>query len=302
MKNKEKNNTPPADDDKIHISKSVFETSKEMREKALEEERRKQAELEKKLAERRKKAEEARDKRLEAERLELIRLKQGVIEESETIHEEHEEEVHQTPLQKISSFFYLNKWWLGIGVLFTSIIVFLVVDLITNPRPDIIILMIGESYAISEESDIQGYFESFADDFNGNGKIEASVYYIPYTGIETKDYANGVHTKLTAELQAAEGVIVIGNKMCAEITEDDGVYVDLSQIYPDNELISKDRLMLNKTNFAEKIGIDKNALSDDWFIAIRSPKNLLNADEEEMQETYDKDFPVFDAVINDLCN
>lgn len=301
MKNKEKN-TPPADDDKIHISKSVFETNKEMREKALEEERRKQAELEKKLAERRKKAEEARDKRLEAERLELIRLKQGIIKESETIHEEHEEEVKQTLWQKITSFFYLNKWWLGIGALFAFIVVYLTVDLITKPRPDIIILVIGENYKLSEESDIQDYFASFADDFNGNGKTEAAVYYIPYTGIETKDYANGVQTKLTTELQAAEGVIVIGNKLCAEITDDDGVYTDLSQIYPDNELITKDRLLLNKTDFAEKIGLTKDDLTEDWFIAIRSPRRLLNADEDKMQETYDKDFPVFDAVINDLCN
>ncbi len=300
MKNKDSKKTPVSEDDKLHISKSVFEANREMREKAAEEARQKQEELEKKLAERKKKAAEARDKRLEAERLELIRLKQGVIEESETIHEEHEEEIKLTIRQKIVNFFYHNKWWLGIGTVFTAIAVFLSYNLITKPRPDIVVLVIGESYEIAEEGDLKGYVESFCEDFNGNGKVEAAVYYIPYTGIETKDYTNGVHTKLTAELQAAEGVIVIGNNMAADIMSADGIFTDLSQIYSDNELIEKDRFMLSDSTLADRLGIEKSAVTDDWFMAIRAPQELMNADKEDMQEVYDKDFPVFDAMIKDL--
>lgn len=300
MKNKEIKTTHESDDDKLHISKSVFETNREMREKAAEESRKKQEELEKKLTERRKKAAEARDKRLEAERLELIRLKQGIIEESETIHEEHEEEVKLTFWKKIVNFFYHNKWWLVIGTVFTAIAVFLVYDLVTKPRPDIVVLMIGENYQIAEESDLKEYIESFCEDFNGNGKVEASIYYIPYTGNEAADYANGVHTKLTAELQSAEGVILIGNSMAADIMSADGIFTDLSQIYPDCELVDKDRLMLAESNFADRLGIEKGAVTNDWFMAMRAPQKLVNADKDEMQETYDKDFPVFDAMIKDL--
>ncbi|MBO5163466.1 MAG: hypothetical protein J6B75_03365 [Ruminococcus sp.] len=300
MKSKDGKKTPVSEDDKLHISKSVFETNREMHEKAAEEARQKQEELEKKIAERKKKAAEARDKRLEAERLELIRLKQGVIEESETIHEEHEEEVKLNFRQKIVNFFYHNKWWLGIGTVFTAIAVFLTYNLITKPRPDIVVLIIGESYEIAEESDLKGYVESFCEDFNGNGKVEASIYYIPYTGIETKDYTNGVHTKLTAELQAAEGVIVIGNNMASDILSADGIFTDLSQIYSDNELIEKDRFMLSDSNFADRLGITKTAVTNDWFMAIRAPQDLMNADMDDMQEVYDKDFPVFDAMIKDL--
>ncbi len=300
MKNKDSKKTPVSEDDKLHISKSVFEANREMRKKAAEEARQKQEELEKKLAERKKKVAEARDKRLEAERLELIRLKQGVIEESETIHEEHEEEIKLTLRQKIVNFFYHNKWWLGIGTVFTAIAVFLSYNLITKPRPDIVVLVIGESYEIAEEGDLKGYVESFCEDFNGNGKVEAAVYYIPYTGIETKDYTNGVHTKLTAELQAAEGVIVIGNNMAADILSTDGIFTDLSQIYSDNELIEKDRFMLSDSTLADRLGIEKSAVTDDWFMAIRAPQDLMNADKEDMQGVYNKDFPVFDAMIKDL--
>lgn len=300
MKNKDGKNTPPSYDKKLHISKSVFEANRELHEKAAEESRKKQEELEKKLNERKKKAAEARDKRLEAERLELIRLKQGIIEESETIHEEHAEKIKLTFGQKIVNFFYHNKWWLGIGTVFTAITIFLIHNFVTKPRPDMIVMMIGESSEIAEESDLEEYIESFCEDFNGNGKIEVSIYYIPYTGIESKDYANGVHTKLTAELQAAEGVIVIGNNMASEILSADGIFTDLSRIYSDNEFVQKDRFMLSGSNFADRIKIEKNAVTDDWFMAIRAPRNLMNADEDEMQEVYDKDFPVFDSMIKDL--
>ncbi len=300
MKNKdEKKSAVPADDEKIHISKSIFETSREMKEKAAAEELKKQAELEQKLAKKKKKADEARAKRLEAERLELIRLKQGIIEESDSIKEETVEEVKMTLGQKIASFFYLNKWWLGIAAVFGFIAVFLIHNLVTRPNPDIIVLLIGENYTMAEESQLEEYIESFTGDFNENGKTEAAVYYIPYTGIETKDYANAVMGKLSAELQSDESAIIIGNKLCADMLGD-SVLVDLTTLYPENELVKDDKLMLKDSAFAEKIGVDESVITDEWFIAIREPHKLMHTSEEKMQELYEKDFPVFDAIVKDI--
>lgn len=299
-KNNENKATSPVEDEKIHITKSIFETNREMIQKAEEEERQKQEELEKKLAERKRKADEARDKRLEAERLELIRLKQGIIEESETIQQEETEEVKRSIWKKISDFFYLNKWWLGIAAIFGAIGIFLVHNLLTRPNPDIIVLMIGENYTMGEESQLEEYIETFIDDFNDNGKTEASVYYIPYTDNETKDYANGVMNKLFAELQNDEAAIIIGNNLAADILGDDGVLADLSAIYPENEHISKDKFMLKGTDFAAKIGVAESVVTEEWFMAIRAPRKLMHTSEKNMQELYDKDFPVFDALVNDL--
>lgn len=286
-------------DDKLHITKNIFEVSKEQRTKAEEEERLKQAERERIIAEKKRKAQEEHDKRLEAERLELIRLKQGIIEKSETIHEEHEEELKRTFWQKIYDFFYGNKWWLGLTAIFVFIAGGLIINLLNKPHPDMIVLVIGESYAISEESSLDKYVESFAEDYNGNGETLVSVYYIPYTGIETKDYANSVQTKLTTELQSANSVILIGNELTKDVLFDDSL-VNLSEIYPDNKYIIKDKFMLSETDFAEKIGLQKSQVSDDWFISIRTPKKLVYSDFDEMQEVYDRDFDVFDSIIKDL--
>ncbi len=284
-------------DEKLHIDKSIFQMSSEAKseeQRKIEEERRKIAE------EKQKKAEEARDKRLEQERLELIRLKQGIIEESETIHEEHEEIPKQSLWKKIVNFFYHNKWWLGIGTFVTAVFIWLTVGYITKPRPDIVILVIGENYALGSESTLADYIEQFTPDNNENGEILASVYYIPYTGQEQRDYANGVPTKLTAELQSADNVIVFCNKTADEIFDSDVLLTDLTTLYPDNEFVNKERFMLSETDFAEKIGLQKDQITDDWFIAIRNPIKLLYDDKDDMQERYDRDFPVFDAIIKDL--
>ncbi|MDE6776003.1 MAG: hypothetical protein K2J37_06915, partial [Ruminococcus sp.] len=273
----------------------------EMQDKAASEEKAKKAEREKILAERRKKAEEQREKRLEAERIELISLKQGVIEESETIHEESEEVPELTFWKKIGNFFYHNKWWLGMGIFLAAVAVYLVYGIATRERPDIIILVIGENYSLGEESELAGYIESFAEDFNGNGEVLASIYYMPYTGNQQKDYAMGVPTKLTAEIQSGDAVIVFGNQTAYDnIFDTDGILTDLSAVYPENPHIDKDRFMLKGTDFAIKTGMDESELTDDWFIAIREPADLMYDKKKNMQETYDKDFAVFNAIINDL--
>ena len=287
-------------DDKLHISKSVFQTSREMQEKAEEQARKRNEEIQRKYAEKQKKAREARDKRLEEERLELLRLKTGVITESETIHEEVPEEIHQTFWQKVGSFFYLNKWWLGMGAVFTAIAVFFVVSLATKPRPDMVVLLIGNNQALGEESHIDKYFESFTPDNNHNGKKLVSVYYIPYTGNERADFANSVPTKLSAELQSAESVIVIGNELIGEVVTPEDTFTDISSRYHNNEHVKKYKFMLSDTDFAEKIGVSPESVTSDWFMAIRKPQALIYSDEEDMKKTFDKDIEVFDAVVNDL--
>ncbi len=298
--NNVQNNFEDPNDEKLNITKSVFQTAREMQEKKAAEELAKQEELERKIAEREKKKREEHDRQLEEDRKELIRLKQGLISESDTIHEEQPQEIHLSFWQKISSFFYLNKWWLGIGLLCAAVFSYLIYDLVTKPRPDMTVLIIGESSALDEESSLADYFARFADDYNSNGEILVSAYYIPYTDNPQRNYANGVDTKLTAELQSADSVIVIGNKYVDDILKADEVFVDLSDIYPENPHVKKYKYLLKDTGFAEKIGLSPDRLSDDWFIAVRRPAKLMYSSEEDMQEIYDRDFVVFDSIINDL--
>ena len=75
MKDKTKENEP-LDDDKIDVSKSVFQVNREMHEQKLAELEEKQKELERQAQEREKKKREAYERRILEEKKELIRLKQ----------------------------------------------------------------------------------------------------------------------------------------------------------------------------------------------------------------------------------
>lgn len=301
MKDKDKirKNQKP-DDDKIDVSKSVFQVNREMHEQRLAELEKQQEELARQARERERKKREAYERRILEEKKELMRLKQGLIEESETIHEEHEEAPKLSLWKKITNFFYHNKWWLGIGTVLAAAAVFLVHNLLTKPHPDLTVIVLGEYDSVGYAEGLADYVESFADDFNGNGKTEAEIYYIPYSSDDYKNYANGVDGKLATQFQAAESVIVIGGSDVNDILNPEEIFVNLEELYPDNKNVKEYRFNLKDTDFAERIGIGNELSDDELFIAIRRPKNLMYAKYKEIEETYEKDFPVFDKMINDL--
>ena len=152
MKDKKINQPQPDNDEKLDIKKSVFQVNRELQKQRQEELEAQQAELERQYAQHEKEKREAYERKLQDERIELMRMKQGLIEESETIHEEKEEEIKLTFGKKISNFFYHNKWWLGLAVFFVALGSYLAYDLITKPRPDMIILMLCDNKAVRNTS------------------------------------------------------------------------------------------------------------------------------------------------------
>lgn len=304
MKDKdiEKSQQQENDSEKIHVSRSVFQSAKELEQQRRAEMEEQQKLIEQQAAEREKKKREAYERRLLEEKKELLRMKQEQSEESEIIAPEPEKEVKMTFGQKISNFFYHNKWWLGIGVLFAFIACFLIYDLVSRDDPDLVVMVVAENDIVGNSEGLKQYFESFIDDFNEDGEIHVSVYYIPYSDSYQKNYANGTDTKLTAEFQSANSMIVIGNEKLYNILRTDEVFVNLETLYPDSPHTDGIAFNLKDTDFAEKISVAQEALGDDMFIAFRIPQKLMYCDEEDMQEAYDKDFPVFDSIIKDLSS
>lgn len=300
MKEKDKNTRK--NDDKLHISGNFLDNIKEANKKRSEAENANEADIEREMELRRRQREEAHDKKLMEEKRELMRLKQGLIDESEsTIHEEKEEHAEQTFFQKIGNFFYHNSWWLGLGVIGVIFVCWFTVSMILKPRPDVSVMIIGTSSALGEGSTLHEYVEEFAQDYNNNGKILASVYYLPYSEDDTGNYANAVDTRLSALMQSDDAMIVFGSEDTLKALNPEDVFADLSELYPDNPHVEKYAFKLNDTDFAEKVGISPADLSDgDWFIAIRQPHRLMYTSKEKMQEKFDRDIAILDGMINDL--
>lgn len=288
------------DDDKLDINKSVFQSSRDLKKKAAEEEEARQLEIQRKIEARERKKREAYDRRIYEEKKELMRLKQGLIEDSEMVREEAAVEEKRTLWQKISSFFYLNKWWLGIALAVVLIVGFLVYNFLQRPRPDMKVLVVTKSSDMTSSDGLTDYLQRFCKDNNKNGEILVAAVGVSMSDNEYVNYQMGNDTKLTAELESADSVIVIGDGNLDKIVDPEMTFADLEQYFPDNDHVKGCKFMLYGTDLAEKAGIPDELMTYDLYIAIRKPTKLLYSSESEMQKVYDRDIKVLTDIINDL--
>lgn len=264
----------------------------------IEEQREQQAARARELA---RKAEEEKKKayeeQLRQERLELIRLKQGVIDESETIHEEKEVPKKYTVWQKIGNFIYHNKWWMGMAAFFVFVGGYLTVQTLTTVRPDmIVLLLVHDDYFNAACSDnICTLFEQYIQDENGDGKVDVDVYYIPASE-ETADRSGytGDSTKLFTEFQTGEAVLVISDEGADAFIVPDNNLMDLEDGLGQYTQTEAMRFYLSDTGFAEAVGWDE-PLDEDVYIGIRKVKKTMDS-EKKMQEVFDISYPALEQL------
>lgn len=242
-------------------------------------------------------------KTLAEEKVELLKLKQGVISESDKLDLKPDEKKHYTPWQKFKNFIYHNKWWLGISTFFVMIAAFLVYDTLTTTKPDIkFMLLCNDTELYYRIEDIGKYFDQFTDDYNDDDKNCADILYIPISENEDTNsmglYESSL-TKLSAEFQMGETMLVIADKNSAELIMPEETLVNLEELYPDNPNVKEYGFYLKNTDFAELIGYTDGNIPDDIYIGIRKVTQTLTS-EKEMQEHYDQAIETLDKIIKEL--
>lgn len=283
---------------KQQTGKSLFEVAREIearekREAELKERERQKAEAEQAYIEREKYGE-----KLEEDKRELMRLRQGIISESETIREEVPEDKHYTLWQKFKNFCYHSGWWMGLAAFFTVVVVVLCVDYFSQVDPDVIVMMLAKDDELNMKSvQMSDYFEQFCDDLNGDGEVKVDIYYIP-VNVEGGNYFDGTSTKLMVEYHSAEAMIIIGNEACEKTIVPDETLVNLEELFPGNPCVEKHAFLLAETDFGEKIGFSREL--GDVYLGIRSVQARSFATVEEMQQSYDLSYPILERIISDL--
>ncbi len=278
---------------------SAFEAARQFREKAAAQERERQQRENEKAEKIKKEKQEVYEKKLRDEKIELIRMKQGEIEESELITEGETAAVKMTFGKRISNFFYHNKLWIILGGFVFALAAFLIYDIVSKEDPDVIVMFIDSNYEIGETEGLRNYLADVCGDLNGDGESVASVYHMPYTGNDYSDFNNGVLTKLMAEMQNADAMIVISGKVADEAFSPEVTLTDLETLYPDNPNVRGYGFYLKNTDFAEKIGYE-GEIDEEMFIGIRKITKVQWASLEEVKEAYDEAFPAFEKIIEDL--
>lgn len=309
----EKNNDIKNDEsgEKTEVSGkvSVLENMRRINEKQRQEELEAEAEREKERAEKERRERERYEKKLERDRIELMKLKQGIISDEDIPHEA-EPVKEYTVWEKIGNFFYHNKMPLIVGAVLVLLAVFLIRDVVTNKRPDVaIMIMASDSELDFRTGDIEKLLEPYCEDFNGDGEVYVRVSYLPavYSDDNLDAYFNqSAQTKLMAEFQSGDSIIVIADAETSHavgidnVSENgnpvDPILVDMRTIYPDNKNCTELGYMLSGTSFAEDIKY--TAMSDSLFIGFRLPREALGVNMEKFTANYNNALKLWDNYLN----
>lgn len=309
----EKNNDIKNDEsgEKTEVSGkvSVLENMRRINEKQHREELEAEAEREKERAEKERLERERYEKKLERDRIELMKLKQGIISDEDIPHEA-EPIKEYTAWEKIGNFFYHNKMPLIVGAVIVLLAVFLIRDVVTNKKPDVaIMIMASDSELDFRTGDIEKLLEPYCEDFNGDGEVYVRVSYLPavYSDDNLDAYFNqSAQTKLMAEFQSGDSIIVIADAdTCHTVGIDtvsengnpvDPILVDMRTIYPDDENCIELGYMLSGTSFAEDIKY--TAMSDSLFIGFRLPREALGVNMEKFTANYNNALKLWDNYLS----
>ena len=271
------------------IPKEDIEFERELREQEREEkELREKLEAERRETEEKERAEY--EKNLQDKKIELVKLRQGVIESADVVNEVHEEPQKLTLGQKISGVWYRSKWLIIFIVVVAAAFAYIIYDSATAVQPDFTVLAISDGTALYYRTvELEEFIESFADDINGDGKVNVMIYNIS-TDYSDATMASSNQVQLMSQLMTGENVIVVSDN--EELP--DFEFIDFRERFPDDERITERGLLLSSPLAKEKLKWE--AMPDSLFIGIRSPEKLLATAKEQMQAHVDDATPVFERI------
>ena len=244
---------------------------------------------------------------------ELLKLKQGLIEESETIKElPHEENVNYEVKgfgKKLSNFFYHYKWHVIAITFFAAVAFFLIYTTVTKEKGDIRILIFASDPELTSSlyfktEDISVAFEQYTIDYDENGYIHADAYYMNLNPEQDSNYYMANQTKLSSEIGLGVAQIYMGDMAeLSTVLGDQEVkngFEDLSALYPDCPyIVDKYYYQVKGSPFAEA-AMYMESCPEDLYIVIRNDefRGYLNYT-DEMAENHRRALEVFDNIVND---
>ena len=283
-------------------SASAFRNAWEMEARARRDAEIKERERQAAEAEAAYKAREEYAKELAEEKVDLIRLKQGVITDSDKVFREEEPEKKYTVFQKIGNWFYHAKWWLGIATFFTLVAAFLIYDYVTRENPDVRLLLLTEHPVLYSESDkLCTWLQTMCADCNEDGEVLVQTVYIPVSKESMENsgnYSAAYNSQLLIQFQTATCMLVLVDPGAEAYLQPEEMFCDLEKLYPDCPAAEGYRLLLDKTDFAAQFGLTE-PLHEGSYLALRIPAENMNTLEEN-QKAYDNAKALLDEMINSM--
>lgn len=290
--------------DDVHRTEhvSAFRNAVEMEAKLKREEELKERERQAAAEEAAYQAREEYAKELAEEKIDLIRLKQGVITDSDKVFREEAPEKKYTLWQKIGNWFYHSKWWLGIATFCVLLVAFLIYDAVTREDPDFRIMLLTDHQVLYSESEqLCGWLNTMCPDYNSDGKVLTQEIYIPVSKDTMEmggNYSASYNTQLLVQFQTNTCMLVLADPRSEEYLQPAEMFADLEELYPDCPFADGYRILLDGTDFAELAGLSE-PLKEGSYLALRVPAENMNTLEEN-QEAYEQAKTVLNQIVSGL--
>ena len=260
--------------------------------------------------------------RQQREKAELLKLKQGIIEESEEFPEEGEP-VYEKPTgwKAVENFFYHYKWRV-IGIAFTLVLLtILTVQLVTREKRDLYVLAISNSNSsgiYAKTKDIETALERYCPDFDGNGYVHVAVNFINLsTENGLSEYYDSNNLKFSSELMAGDsqmyltdtGIIPLINSIATNGTSEAGTdeeedahllvqfFSDMSEEYPYAVLYDGCGLQLNTTSFIKEARWKSCPDTVGLYIREEFSSNMTGNDDDAKEQRRRAKI-VYDNIVN----
>lgn len=244
------------------------------------------------------------EKQLENEKVELVKLKTGVIDESDIIKEEISAPIKLSKKEWLKNFWWHNKIIIIVVILAAAVVSYITYDTLSRVKPDLKIIMTVNNGLVNRTEEIENYFERFCTDLNGDGEVKVQVLSAPLTD-DTDDYVQiqQYQEVYLANMQTGEVIFILtDDKTDTDIyseNESDNLLSDLSSEFKDNEFVNNKGLAL-KGDYIEDVFKYHTNYPQNIYLGMRKPTKTLKDSKEDMQKNYDEAFKIFKAMSEDI--
>lgn len=273
------------------IPKEDIEFERQLREQeqAEEAERKK---LEEERAEREERERAEYEKNLQDRKIELMKLRQGVIESSDVVKEVHEEPPKLTVKDKLAGAWYRSKWLILFVAAMVLIFGYIFYDMLTAEKIDYTVLVVSSNPGFySRTAEIEEFFEKYCDDKNGDGKVAVMIYNIS-TDTTDPNAASSAQAQLMSQLMTGDNVMLLSDETT------DFELINFCGDYPGDPNITPLGLLLNCEYVREEI--KWQAMPETTYLGIRQPTKLLSTPEEVMRQNVADAMPIFEKIKADV--
>ncbi len=235
------------------------------------------------------------EKELAEKKIELTKLRMGVIEESDTIKEVHEEAPKLTLGEKLDNIWYRSKWIILLVVFCVVAGGYIIYSQVTSEKADMTVLVVMENnslYARTEQ--VETFLEKYCDDLDGNGYVHVLVYNIVLSDLEDVTSSTSAQAQIMTQLMTGDNIMIISDGTTEfavhDFTQDEGY---------DDDCMTEYGIRLSCALTREELKWE--AMPDELYIGMRQPEELSGTKLETMQANFDELLPMFEKIYKAIC-